>query len=84
MARLRDDRTSILLKMDPAARVGLCATRPDTFALTPDSEQYAMVVVRLGNIEPDEMRGLLIDSWRRSAPPSLVAAYDADGGTPLP
>jgi hypothetical protein len=80
VARLRDDKESILLKVDPAARVELCAARPDTFAVTADSEQFAMVAVRLANVEVDEMRVLLRDSWRRSAPPSLVAAYDAGDG----
>jgi hypothetical protein len=81
VARLRDDKGSILLKVDPAARASLCAARPETFAVTPDSEQYAMVAVQLAAIEPAELRGLLVDSWRRSAPPSLVATYDADNGT---
>ncbi len=80
LARLRDDKTSILLKVNPSTRAGLCAARPDTFAVTPDSEQYAMVVVRLANIEPEELCALLVESWRRSAPPSLVASYDAEAG----
>ncbi|MDQ6911028.1 MAG: MmcQ/YjbR family DNA-binding protein [Actinomycetota bacterium] len=81
VARLRDDKCSILLKVDPVARAGLCGARPDTFSVTPDSEQYAMVVVQLANIELAELRGLLLESWRRSVPPSLVATCDPPGGT---
>lgn len=81
MARLRDDKRSVLLKVDPAARAGLCVARPDTFAVTPDAENYAMVAVMLSGVEPAEMAELLAESWRRSAPPSLVATYEAGDGT---
>lgn len=84
LARLRDDKRSILLKVDPSARAGLCATRPDTFVVTPDAENYAMVSVMLSHIEAAEMADLLLGSWRRSAPASLVAAYDAQGETLAP
>jgi hypothetical protein len=81
VARLRDDKRSVLLKLDPAERAALCAARPETFAVTADCEQYAMVTVRLAGVEPEEMRRLLVGSWRRSAPQSLVAAYDSGGET---
>jgi hypothetical protein len=84
VARLRDDKRSVLLKVDPAARAGLCAARPATFSVTPDSENYAMVAVSLANVEPAELRELLLGSWRRSAPASLVAEYDAGDGTLAP
>lgn len=84
IARLRDDKRSILLKVDPAARAGLCAARPDTFAVTADSENYAMVAIMLRDIGEAELHELLLASWRRSAPPSLVTAYDSQAETLAP
>jgi hypothetical protein len=31
--------------------------------------------VRLGEVDADEMRELVIEAWRRSAPKSLVAEF---------
>ena len=76
VARLLDDRRSIVVKVDPEQRTSLCARHPGAFVVTPEVRNYALVVVMLGAITPDELWPVLVDSWRRCVPPQVSAAYD--------
>lgn len=80
VARQHDGKKSIALKVNLDERAALCASRPETFTVTPELANYSMVIVRLATVDPAELRRLLVNSWRMSAPPSLVARYDSDGG----
>lgn len=73
LARAADRKKSVLLKAEPAARARLCAERPSTFYVPPGEETLAFLGVRLGAISGEEMWPLLVESWRRSAPPSLAS-----------
>lgn len=72
VARLLDDKKSIVVKVGMDERAALCAAKPATFLVTAALENYSMVVVRLAAAEPDELSRLLANSWRLAAPPSLV------------
>jgi hypothetical protein len=61
-------------------RVWLVGTEPEKFLLPRDSDlRYNWVVVRLGAIDAEEMRGLVIDAWAMVVPKSVSAPYRADG-----
>ena len=61
-------------------RVWLVGTEPKKFLLPRDSDlRYNWVVVRLGAIDAEEMRGLVIDAWAMVVPKSVSAPYRADG-----
>jgi hypothetical protein len=45
-------------------------------AVTAD-DGYPAVLVRLAEIDGDELSELLMDAWRASAPRRLVAEFDA-------
>lgn len=77
VARLLEDRKSIVVNVGVEERDVLCATRPETFEVPPQQEGYSMMVVRLPTVDTEELGRLLVGSWRRSAPPTLVARYDA-------
>lgn len=59
----------------PAAE--LVAARPQTFAVAPYVGRYGWVRVRLPDVDETELRELLVEAWRRTAPKRLIAAYDA-------
>ena len=77
VARQHEGRKFIVLKVDLDERAALCATRPETYSVSPELENYSMMIVRLATVDPEDLRRLLVNSWRKSAPPSLVARYDA-------
>jgi hypothetical protein len=56
----------------------LLAADPDIFFTEPHYNGFPAVLVRLANIEADELEELLIDAWRTRAPASLVREYDAE------
>ena len=54
----------------------LLAAEPDVFFTTPHYDGYPAVLVRLSAIEPDELREVLVESWRRVAPKRLLEEFD--------
>jgi hypothetical protein len=55
----------------------LIAAEPEKFFTEPHYNNFPAVLVRLANIELDELEELLIDGWRCQAPRALVKAFDA-------
>jgi hypothetical protein len=55
----------------------LIASDPQTFAVAHYTGRFGWVSVQLSTVDPGEMRELIIEAWRRTAPKRLVAAYDA-------
>jgi hypothetical protein len=56
----------------------LLKAEPGTFFITPHYEGYPAVLVRLSQVDLDEMSELVTESWRLCAPKRMVAAYDAE------
>jgi hypothetical protein len=54
----------------------LLAAEPDKFFITPHYEDYPAVLVRLGEIDRDELTELITQSWRLNASKRLLAAFD--------
>lgn len=65
-------------KEDQAELVG---TDPETFKPAAYVGRFGWVSVDLRRVDPEEMRALVIEAWRRTAPKRLVAAYDAGVGS---
>jgi len=60
-------------------REALVASEPDKFLMPERSDmRYNWVVVRLGVLDVDEMRELVLDAWRMCVPKSVAARYDAE------
>lgn len=77
LAWLAPDKKSIVVKIGLDDRARLCDAQPDTFSLPAERQSYATVVVRLANVDAEQLRQLLDGAWRMSAPPSLVAEVEA-------
>ncbi len=62
---------------DEGEKHTLIAAEPDIFFTEPHYDGYAAVLVRIANIDVDELAEILTDAWRLVAPKALVAEYDA-------
>jgi hypothetical protein len=63
---------------DLGAKEALLAENPDVYFTTPHFDGYPAVLVRLAEIDPDELRELLRDAWLAQAPKRLAQNYLAD------
>jgi hypothetical protein len=48
------------------------------FFTTPHYDGYPYVLVRLAHVAPGQLRELIEDAWRLSAPKRVLAAYDGE------
>ena len=77
--RLRE-KDVIVVFVDLDEKDVLLKVEPDVFFQTPHYEGYPAVLVRLSAIDPDELREVLTESWRRVAPKRLLKIFD-DGAS---
>jgi hypothetical protein len=75
-ARLRDDDKVLVAKVDKGEKQLLMEAEPDVFFETPHYKGYGYVLVRLANIDGDELAEVIEDAWRLAAPRTLVRERD--------
>lgn len=75
-ARMLEDGKSVVVKVDLHQRAELVSAEPHVFSVTAHYEKWPMVIVTLDAIDADELREVLTDAWRLSAPRRQVVAYD--------
>jgi hypothetical protein len=68
----------VLFVSDLGEKDAMLAAAPERFFTTSHYDGHAMVLVRLGAVDIDELEELLADAWRVRAPAKVVAAFDAD------
>src|SRR5215471_5060121 len=56
----------------------LLKAEPGKFFITAHYEGYPGMLVRLSQVDLDEMAELVIESWRLCAPRRMLASYDAE------
>lgn len=71
-ARLREEGDVLVVKIDSDYRDALTRSAPDTYFITPHYEKYPFVLVRLPEVDREDLRELLTDAWRLSAPKRLL------------
>ncbi|MGW0519806.1 MmcQ/YjbR family DNA-binding protein [Crossiella sp. NPDC003009] len=76
-ASMSPDGVEVAVKVAEDERHALVAGDPDTFSVPPHYRNWSMVVIQLATVEPDELRELLTEAWRTTAPKRLLAAFDA-------
>ena len=74
-ARLHQDGESLVVGVDFEEREILMSAAPEKFYITDHYLKYTWMLVRLSAVRPDEIRDLVIQSWRRAAPKRLVTAF---------
>jgi len=78
LARFHQDRDSLVLKVEYAAREVLMGANPQVYYITDHYRCWPWMLVRIANVDPDELRGLLEEAWRAAAPKRLLAAWEAN------
>jgi hypothetical protein len=64
-------------KEDQAELIG---SAPETYAIAEYVGRYGWVQVTLATADPGEVRRIVADAWRRTAPKTVVRAYDSAQG----
>ena len=75
-ARLRDDDTVLVAKVEKGEKQLLIEAEPDVFFETPHYQGYGYFLVRLANIDEAELAEVIEDAWRLAAPKRLVKERD--------
>ena len=78
-ARLHQSGDSVVVKIDPAERAMRMRADPKAFYITDHYINYPCMLVKFSAVRREDLRELLEESWRRSAPKRLIAAYDVEG-----
>src|SRR6516165_145749 len=74
--RLHDSGESLVVKIDLEERTMRMKVDPETYHITEHYRPYPYMLVRLSTVSRDDLRDLLTESWRLSAPKRLLASYD--------
>ena len=74
-ARLHQDGESLVVGVDFEERAEMMDADPEKFYITDHYLNYPWMLVRLSKVRPDQLRDLLIASWRRAAPGNLLASF---------
>lgn len=76
-ARIREEGDVLVVPVEAEEhKHELIAAAPGTYFTTPHYDGYAAVLVRMGEVGPDELGELLTDAWRLRAPKRVLAAFD--------
>jgi uncharacterized glyoxalase superfamily protein PhnB len=79
-ARFLGDGDTLVVKTEAKARAQLLRDQPSTYFLTDHYRAHPWVLMRLSGATERELKLRLGDAWRRTAPPSLVAAHQRQRG----
>jgi hypothetical protein len=72
-ARLWEDGETLVLRVDFESRDAMLQSQPGRFFVTDHYRGYPAVLVRLPKVKDAELRTLLEDAWRFTAPKRLLA-----------
>jgi hypothetical protein len=78
LARLRDDRETLVLHVDPEERPFLLDAHPDALFVTEHYERWPLVLVTLPKADPALVRELVEDAWSERASKRLVDGWLAE------
>jgi hypothetical protein len=74
---LSADESSVMLKALREEQEALVAEDPDVYSPSWASGRFAWLEVDLGAADEEELRELLTEAWRLTAPKFLIAQLDA-------
>jgi hypothetical protein len=81
-AALADDGSQASVKATRQEQEALVAADPETFGVPSYVGRHGWVSIRLATADPAEVRELVEEAWRQTAPRRLVAAFDAGQAVP--
>jgi hypothetical protein len=71
-----EDSDGLSVKATPATQAELIELDPATFSVAAYVGRFGWVHVALDRIAPVDLRTLLVEAWRLTAPKRLVASFD--------
>ena len=79
-ATMSDDGRQATVKATKEEQTALVAAAPETFGIPAYVGRHGWVSIQLATVDPTELRELVVEAWRQTAPKRLVTAYDAGSG----
>ena len=76
-AAMSDDGREASVKATREEQAALVAAAPQTFGIPAYVGRHGWVSIQLATVDPVELRELLVEAWRLTAPKRLVTAYDS-------
>ena len=78
--RLRTEAEDGLVVFVPdlGEKEALLAADPEAYYTTPHYDGYPAILINLAAVDRDELRELIVESWRIKAPVKLRKAFDAE------
>jgi hypothetical protein len=73
-ARFHQDGEALVISVDFDEREEMMRACPEKFYITDHYRNYPWMLVRLSEATPEELRDLLLGSWRRAAPKQMVGS----------
>lgn len=78
------DSPTMTVKASTEDQAELVASRPETFAVARYVGRFGWVQLQLSKVDEAELRELLTEAWRRTAPKKLVKQFDAGQSPEMP
>jgi hypothetical protein len=79
-ATMSDDGQQATVKATKEEQAALVAAAPETFGIPAYVGRHGWVSIWLATVDPTELRELVVEAWRQTAPKRLVTAYDSAPG----
>lgn len=76
LARFHEDGVSLVLKMDFETRDFLMQVNPQTYFITDHYKNYPYVLVRLSDVDLEELKGHMFQTWKSLATKKLLSQYE--------
>ena len=76
-AAMSDDGQEATVKATRQEQAALVSAAPETFGIPAYVGRHGWVSIQLATVDPAELRELIVEAWRQTAPKRLVAAYDS-------
>ena len=76
-AAMSDDGQEASVKATRQEQGALVSAAPETFGIPAYVGRHGWVSIQLATVDPAEVRELIVEAWRQTAPKRLVAAYDS-------
>jgi hypothetical protein len=73
------DSSTMSVKASKDDQAELIASAPETYAIAAYVGRFGWVRVDLTTADPDELRQIVVEAWRSTAPKKLVREYDSAG-----
>lgn len=80
MTRVLEDGETIVVKIDPVLRSSLIEAGTEAFYITDHYAGHPLMLVRLREVEQEDLQYLLEQSWRFVATTRMIADFEKDGG----